>query len=76
MSKQFRKLAKEAGWPDSRILALEIVDKLIQFSKFVREDEREACAKIVEADAKAHGKKGGGLVLLKVAERIRARDRT
>ncbi len=35
--------------------------------------EREACAKVVEADADARGKGGGGLVLLKAAERIRAR---
>ena len=34
--------------------------------------EREACAKVVEADADARGKGGGGLVLLKAAERIRA----
>ncbi len=37
------------------------------------EKEREACARIVEADADARGKGGGGLVLLKAAERIRAR---
>jgi hypothetical protein len=35
--------------------------------------EREACAKVVEADGLARGKGGGGLVLLKAAERIRAR---
>jgi carbamate kinase len=35
--------------------------------------EREACARIVEADADARGKGGGGLVLLKAASRIRAR---
>jgi hypothetical protein len=35
--------------------------------------EREACAKLVEADADARGKGGGGLVLLKAASRIRAR---
>jgi hypothetical protein len=35
--------------------------------------EREACAKVVEADANARGKGGGGLVLLKAASRIRAR---
>ena len=35
--------------------------------------EREACAKVVEADGLARGKGGGGLVLLKAASRIRAR---
>jgi hypothetical protein len=35
--------------------------------------EREACAKVVEADGLARGKGGGGLVLLMAAERIRAR---
>jgi carbamate kinase len=35
--------------------------------------EREACATLVEADANARGKGGGGLVLLKAASRIRAR---
>jgi hypothetical protein len=35
--------------------------------------EREACAKLVEADANARGKGGGGLVLSKSASRIRAR---
>jgi len=35
--------------------------------------EREACAKVVEADGLARGKGGNGLVLLKAAERIRAR---
>jgi regulator of protease activity HflC (stomatin/prohibitin superfamily) len=35
--------------------------------------EREACARLVEADADARGKGGGGLVLLKAAIRIRAR---
>jgi hypothetical protein len=44
-----------------------------KFAELVRADEREACAKLVEADADARGKGGGGLVLLKAAERIRAR---
>jgi len=37
--------------------------------------EREACAKVVEADGLARGKGGNGLVLLKAAERIRARGK-
>jgi hypothetical protein len=37
--------------------------------------EREACATLVEADANARGKGGGGLVLLKAASRIRARGK-
>ena len=43
-----------------------------KFAELVRQDEREACARIVEANADARGKGGGGLVLLKAAERIRA----
>jgi len=44
-----------------------------KFAELVRQDEREACAKVVEADGLARGKGGNGLVLLKAAERIRAR---
>jgi hypothetical protein len=43
-----------------------------KFAELVRQDEREACAKVVEADGLARGKGGNGLVLLKAAERIRA----
>ncbi len=48
-------------------------EDLSKFAGLVAADEREACARIVEADADARGKGGGGLVLLKAAERIRAR---
>jgi len=42
-----------------------------KFAELVRADEREACAKLVEADGLARGNEG--LVLIKVAGRIRAR---
>jgi hypothetical protein len=42
-----------------------------KFAELVRADEREACAKIVEADGLARGDEG--LVLIKAAGRIRAR---
>jgi hypothetical protein len=40
-----------------------------------RELMEMACAKVVEADGLARGKGGNGLVLLKAAERIRARGK-
>ena len=42
-----------------------------KFAELVRQDEREACAKLVEADGLARGK--AGLVFIKAAARIRAR---
>ena len=42
-----------------------------KFAELVRADEREACAKLVEADGLARGNEG--LVLIKAAGRIRAR---
>ena len=42
-----------------------------KFAELVRADEREACAKVVEADGLARGDEG--LVLIKAAGRIRAR---
>ena len=42
-----------------------------KFAELVRADEREACAKLVEADGLARGK--AGLVFIKAAARIRAR---
>jgi len=43
-----------------------------KFAELVRADEREACAKLVEADGLARGDEG--LVLIKAAGRIRARS--
>ena len=48
------------------------MQKVERFAALLRAEEREACAKVVEADGLARGKGGGGLVLLKAAERIRA----
>jgi len=42
-----------------------------KFAELVRADEREACAKLVEADGLARGK--AGLAFIKAAGRIRAR---
>jgi hypothetical protein len=42
-----------------------------KFAELVRADEREACARLVEADGLARGNEG--LVLIKAAGRIRAR---
>jgi hypothetical protein len=42
-----------------------------KFAELVRADEREACAKLVEADGLARGNEG--LVFIKAAGRIRAR---
>lgn len=46
-------------------------DHLLEFVEKIRADEREACAKIVEADGLARGDEG--LVFIKAAGRIRAR---
>ena len=46
-------------------------DFLDKFADLVAEMEREACAKLVEADGLARGK--AGLVFIKAAARIRAR---
>lgn len=44
---------------------------VVRFARLVEAAEREACAKIVEADGLARGDEG--LVLIKAAGRIRAR---
>lgn len=46
-------------------------DFLDKFADLVATQEREACAKLVEADGLARGNEG--LVLIKAASRIRAR---
>ena len=48
-----------------------VVDLLQELEWQVAEREREACAKVVEADGLARGNEG--LVLIKAAGRIRAR---
>ena len=48
-----------------------VVDLLRELEWQVAEREREACAKVVEADGLARGDEG--LVLIKAAGRIRAR---
>ena len=48
-----------------------VVDLLQELEWQVAEQEREACAKVVEADGLARGNEG--LVLIKAAGRIRAR---
>jgi hypothetical protein len=44
------------------------------FAELVRADEREACARLVEADGLARGERG--YMLIKAAARIRARGET
>jgi len=64
----------EVSVDDTAKAVLDALDVYIKkLMKEVVHQEREACAKIVEADADARGKGGGGLVLLKAASRIRAR---
>ena len=46
-------------------------DQFLEFVEEIRQMEREACAKIVEADGLARGNEG--LVFIKAAMRIRAR---
>ena len=46
-------------------------EELLFFVDEIRAEEREACAKLVEADGLARGNEG--LVLIKAAMRIRAR---
>ena len=63
------KLAREAGLAygsDEKPLG-----SVIRFAAFVAEHERNACAKLVEADGLARGNEG--LVMIKAAGRIRAR---
>ena len=73
MTKQ--ELAKAVVWMMDKGYATghgdSVVDLLQELEWQVAEREREACAKIVEADGLARG--NGGLVLIKAASRIRAR---
>ena len=48
-----------------------VTELMMKFAALVAEHEREACAKVVEADGLARGSEG--LVLIKAAGRIRAR---
>jgi GNAT superfamily N-acetyltransferase len=69
-------LADDYGWQDDFGRWDFYPEGLVNFALALMEKEREACARIVEADADARGKGGGGLVLLKAADRIRARGET
>ena len=66
---------KVAQWMIERGFVTEhgdtIEDLLKEIEWQVKEREREACAKLVEADGLARGK--DGLVFIKAAARIRAR---
>ena len=63
------RMAEEAGFSAYHLAVLD--QGIYRFANSVAAAEREACAKVVEADGLARGKTG--LVLLKNAERIRAR---
>ena len=73
MTKQ--ELAKAVVWMMDKGYATghgdSVVNLLQELEWQVTEREREACAKIVEADGRARGNEG--LVLIKAAGRIRAR---
>jgi hypothetical protein len=77
------KLASEAGWPDS-LVAPVIMDKLADFAKLVAEHEREACAKLCEAQenrvVQRHPARiefdPNSIMARKCADTIRARSNT
>ncbi len=69
----FEMAEKHGDWDDFGRWTFRNDDQLLKFVSAIQKAEREACARIIEADANARGKGGGGLVLLKAAERIRAR---
>ena len=73
MTKQ--ELAKAVVWMMDKGYATghgdSVIDLLKELEWQVAEREREACAKIVEADGLARGDEG--LVFIKAAQRIRAR---
>lgn len=51
---------------------IELHGEIEYFAELIRQDEREACAKLVEADGLARGNEG--LAFIKAAGRIRARS--
>ena len=64
------RMAREAGLADSNGV-VHAFYQLERFAALAVASEREACAKLVEADGLARGSEG--LVLIKAAGRIRAR---
>ena len=64
------RMAREAGLADSNGV-VHAFYQLEYFAYLVAAAEREACAKLVEADGLARGSEG--LVMIKAAGRIRAR---
>lgn len=84
LREQTRQLAEQAGFilwygAERRYRKKQIAvdwacnydDELEKFAELVRADEREACAKLVEADGLARG--SYGYMLIKATTRIRAR---
>ena len=82
MNERIKELAEQAGFecwkdepyrPEGQVIdwASNYDEELEKFAELVRADEREACAKLVEADGLARGAEG--LVFIKAAGRIRAR---
>jgi hypothetical protein len=68
---QIFQLAEKCGFQDDYGRWNFNNDGLLDFVFLVQNAEREACAKVVEADGLARGNEG--LVLIKAASRIRAR---
>ena len=70
------RMAKEAGFEvyetDVWITDGWWLEELERFAALVAAAEREACAKLVEADGLARG--SDGLIMIKAAGRIRARS--
>ena len=64
-------MAREAGLADSNGV-VHAFYQLERFAALVAAAEREACAKLVEADGLARG--SDGLIMIKAAGRIRARS--
>lgn len=66
-------IAEHHGWLDDFGRWNFTDEVLIRFVLALLKTEREACARVCEADANARGKTDTALVLLRAASRIRAR---
>jgi hypothetical protein len=67
-------IAREAGWPDSLISPV-IMAKLADFEVLVRSDERNACAKLCEAEAIDEHENGSWIACAEyLSKNIRARS--
>jgi hypothetical protein len=67
-------IAREAGWPDSLIVPV-IMAKLADFEVLVRSDERNACAKLCEAEAIDEHENGSWIACAEyLSKNIRARS--